>query len=407
MPRYLVFDDGLGSLAPLTDLRASFDIRTGALTTLERIAAEHGPDGALAVPEPLAAITRERHAMPVNAALSGDEPVLVLNGRAPMVVEPAAHLTPGTVLVEPGTEHVIAALVPASRVAGLLQHGAGPKTRAGVQAVPLEGRHLLSRPWHVRTLRDRALAHDLARLSSGPASPRPPGTVVFGTHALRIDGAARVLPGVTFDLELGPIVVAAHAVVRPGAVLVGPCFVGEHSTIADRAVIRGNTAVGPWCKVGGEVAGTIFQGFSNKAHEGYLGDSWVGEWVNLGAGTNNSNLLNTYGQVKATAVPGGPEEPTGETFLGAIIGDHVKAAIGTRIMTGAVIHTGAMLATSGFTSGCVPPFAWRTDAGESAWRLDKFMDTARAMMGRRQTEVSTAYSDRIRELHRAASGTAR
>ncbi|MFM9995976.1 MAG: hypothetical protein ACKVU4_09255 [Phycisphaerales bacterium] len=405
MPRYLVFDDGLGSLAPLTDLRASFDVRTGACTTLERIVAELGTDGALVVPQPLAATTRERHTMPVNPDLSGHPAVLALNGRAPLGITLAPSLVARAAILEAGTGHLIAGNIPGSHASSLARGASG--VIRDVVTGTLDGGHLLSRPWHWRTFRDRALAHDLARLAAGPPSAHPPGVVVFGAHPLRIDPAARVCPCATLDLEKGPIVVAAHAVIRPGAVLVGPCFIGEHSTIADRAVMRPNTAVGPWCKVGGEVAGTIFQGFSNKSHDGYLGDSWVGEWVNLGAGTNNSNLLNTYGEVKARATPGGPEVPTGETFLGAIIGDHAKAAIGTRIMTGAVIHTGAMLATTGFTSGCVAPFAWRTDGGDSVWRLDRFMETARAMMGRRQTEASAAYSDRIRELHRAASAPAR
>ena len=95
------------------------------------------------------------------------------------------------------------------------------------------------------------------------------------------------------------IVIADHAVIRPGATIIGPAYIGEHATVLERALIKAHTAVGPWCKVSGEVGGSIFQAYSNKGHEGHLGDSYVGEWVNLGAATTNSNLLNTYSEVVA------------------------------------------------------------------------------------------------------------
>jgi hypothetical protein len=148
----------------------------------------------------------------------------------------------------------------------------------------------------------------------------------------------------------------------------------------------------------------VFQGFANKVHEGFLGDSWVGEWTNLGAGTTNSNLLNTYSEVAAQLEPGGSRERTGETFLGAMIGDHVKTAIGTRIMTGSVVHSGAMWAASKAISGCVGRFAWVTDDGDRQYRLTKFLDVMRQVMSRRDVEPSDAYLARLRLLHESAQG---
>jgi UDP-N-acetylglucosamine diphosphorylase/glucosamine-1-phosphate N-acetyltransferase len=210
-----------------------------------------------------------------------------------------------------------------------------------------------------------------------------------------------VYPGVTIDVERGPVAVAGHAVLRPGAVVVGPSAIGPYSTVLEHAIIRSNTAIGRRCKVGGEVGGVIFQGFANKAHDGFLGDSWVGEWANLGAGTTNSNLLNTYSEVVAQATCSGARERTGETFLGATIGDHVRTAIGTRIMTGAVVHTGAMWAASKAITGCVGRFAWVTDEGERTYRLGKFLDVARTVMARRDVEPSDAYLARLTTLHQA------
>jgi hypothetical protein len=155
------------------------------------------------------------------------------------------------------------------------------------------------------------------------------------------------------------------------------------------------------CKVAGEVGGTIFQGLANKSHDGHLGDSWVGSWANLGAGTTNSNLLNTYDQVIAQHAPNATRTRTGLQFLGAIIGDHVKTAIMTRIMTGSVFGTGSMLAA------LTPPttvgrFERVTDgAGQvnrQPYRFEKFMEVARAAMARRKVTPSAAYTARLREL---------
>lgn len=397
MPRAIVFDDGDGSLAPLTGLRPAFDVRTGGLTTLERLGRVLQGPLSLRVPEPLAALAREVHGPRVNEPPAPGDAVLLVNGRAPLACEITTALGPGHA-VRDAAGVLIAAHLPAARAEAALRGDL-----SGLQVRRLDGLQVLSRPWHVRLLRDRSLAFDLALLTRSGSSAAPPGAVAFGTHPLRIDSSARVYPGATLDLEHGPIFIDEEAVIRPGAVVIGPAYVGRHATVMDRAVIRPQTAIGPHCKIGGEVGGTIFQGYSNKAHDGYLGDSWVGEWVNLGAATNNSNLLNTYGEVKCRATPDGPEEAAGERFVGAFIGDHVKTAIATRIMTGAVIHTGAMLAPTAPVTGAVPPFAWSTDGGVSTWRFDRFLETARAMMGRRGVQPSAAYLARLRDLHERRS----
>lgn len=427
----LVFDDsdlahaaGL-LLAPLTDLRASFDIRTGALTTLERIeSASPGLRAALRVPNALVNLSRERHkGRTINDGSSFQTgSVLVINGRFPTIDTDrlaswsSLGVGKGEIAAD-GT--VIAARIAPTDAAGFAQTGKLP----AIDAQPADGHSVgvITRPWHVRTFRDACLAIDLALLTRDVSAaatptnnvpsgiPTPFGWTV-GSHIVRIPPTATVFPGVILDTSAGPIVIAEYAVIRPGAVLSGPCYVGEHSTIMDRAVIRGNTAIGPWCKVGGEVGGCIFQGYSNKGHDGYLGDSYVGEWVNLGANTTNSNLLNTYGEIvsrplKTPTGPAGSNERTGEQFFGCVLGDHVKTAICTRVMTGAIVGTGTMFAASQPLTGTVPGFRWITDAtplsttsAGADYRFDKFMDVARAAMGRRKIEPSPAYIERLRAI---------
>lgn len=391
MPITLVFDDAKGLLAPLNDLRPTCCVRTAAWTLLDRLDPRDFGTPHLLVPREMEALAREQVRFPVNGDIDVHEPTFAVNSRAVLVPPAFASLQPGEAIAEAGSHDVIVARL-SPQQARELARGVMPALRV-VEHVPAPA--LLSRPWHVRTFRDRALAHDLDRLVKQLNASAPVGVQSFGTHALRAMPSAVICPGVVFDLEHGPIYLAEHAVVRPGAVLIGPCYVGPHATVVDRAVIRAGTAIGPWCKVGGEVAGTIFQGFSNKAHDGYLGDSWVGEWVNLGANTTNSNLLNTYAEVLARALPdgtpGSKHERTGEQFLGAIIGDHVKTAINTPIMTGSVLHTGGMFATTAPVSGCVARFTWATDEGVRAYRIEKFLDVMKTAMGRRKIVPSEAY----------------
>jgi UDP-N-acetylglucosamine diphosphorylase/glucosamine-1-phosphate N-acetyltransferase len=399
LPVYL-FDDGK-CLAPMTDFRAAFDVRTGALTLVGRLAAaaELQVMGVF-VPDALAAITRERHTVSVNPVLGRRESFVAINARCPFVrpVDLVRLSDPGIALVHEATREIIAACVTPDMLAALVADDTAPFRLEKVG--DREFLRAFSRPWHIKTRRDALIKFDLSLLMTSkalgvtPASPAsPPNTHLAPT--------ARVHPSAILDAESGPIYIADQAVVRHGAIISGPCYIGPHSTVMDRAIIRANTAVGPYCKVAGEISGTIFQGFSNKAHDGFLGDSWVGEWVNLGAGTTNSNLLNTYSEVIARATPQSPLERTGEQFLGAVIGDHVKTAISTRIMTGAVIHTGSMIATTAAAVGCIAPFSWCTDAGVRKYGLAKFVETARAMMGRRGVKPTEAYLRRLEGLHAA------
>jgi UDP-N-acetylglucosamine diphosphorylase / glucose-1-phosphate thymidylyltransferase / UDP-N-acetylgalactosamine diphosphorylase / glucosamine-1-phosphate N-acetyltransferase / galactosamine-1-phosphate N-acetyltransferase len=398
MTRAIVFDDGKGLLAPLTDLRAAFDVRTGALTTLERLAAVWNLPAEpreLRVPDHHAALTRERHpGASVNQPLaSTDADYLLLSGRWARCTAPR-DLALGQALVEPITGDLVAARVRAGDVDAVLA-GQVRERRVSVTTSGTS-RELLARAWHARSDRDACLAFDLAHLLSRE-------------HAagadLYVDPTATVHPSAIFDTAAGPVFIDEHAVVRPGAILVGPVYVGRKSTVLERATIRPSTALGPSCKVAGEVGGTIFQGFSNKAHDGYLGDSWLGEWVNLGAGTTNSNLLNTYAEVVCRATPASSNERTGETFLGCVLGDHVKTAICTRIMTGSIAHTGVMHAATTAMSGTLGAFAWVTDATPAPgkpFRLDKFLEVAKAVMARRSVQPSAAYAAALARLHDGA-----
>ncbi len=203
---------------------------------------------------------------------------------------------------------------------------------------------------------------------------------------------ASVYKFVFFDCSAGPIYVDRKAEIRPFTTIVGPSYIGE-GTILDRAKIIKST-IGPYCRIGGEVEECVFQGFSNKYHEGFLGHSFVGEWVNIGSLTTNSDLKNNYSSVRIKI--GKEVYDTGMVKLGCFIGDHTKLGIGTLIPTGAVIGSFVNLFGGGMIPAYVPSFRWIGMGINQEYDLDKAIKTARVVMARRGIILSREFEDLIR-----------
>jgi UDP-N-acetylglucosamine diphosphorylase/glucosamine-1-phosphate N-acetyltransferase len=407
--RAILFDDGKGRLSPLTDLRTSFELRVGALTTWERQCAMLSlTPAAVCAPTGLAELTAERWSLPLNRAPDGgdDEPVLLINGRCALPPPAVAGLTVGQVLAEAGSADIIAARLTLRDARSLLA-GRSPE----MEIVETSERCLMATPWDWCRVRKACIAADMPILLRGPGrldagGATPPGVHVFGDHPVRIHPSATITPGAVLDATEGPVVIDENVTVRPFALVVGPAYVGPGSWVLEHAHFHGSVC-GPVCKLRGEIGGCTFQGYANKAHEGHLGDCWVGEWVNLGAGTTNSNLLNTYTPVAAQATPGGRREDTGLVFFGGVLGDHTKTAICSKLYTGSIAGTGTMFAASAPLTGTIGAFRWMTDAeGDKPkhWRLGRFMETAIAAMGRRGVSPSVAYSRRLTVLYETATG---
>lgn len=178
----------------------------------------------------------------------------------------------------------------------------------------------------------------------------------------------------------------------------GPCYVGPHTVVQPQTYLRPQTVIGSWCKVAGEITASVVGHYTNKAHYGYLGNSVVGEWVNLGAGTTVSNLKNTYGEVRMQLGADDAPEPTGRQFLGPVIGDLVRTAIGSRLLTGSCIGTGSMLAVSAFSPKFVPAGRFVTDAGDEPADVEKFVATYRLMRARRGLAPDEADEAVLREV---------
>jgi UDP-N-acetylglucosamine diphosphorylase/glucosamine-1-phosphate N-acetyltransferase len=187
----------------------------------------------------------------------------------------------------------------------------------------------------------------------------------------------------------------------PNAVILGPAFIGDGSVVRACAAIYGGTSIGPVCKVGGEVQSSVLQSHSNKQHGGFLGHSFVGSWVNLGAATNNSDLKNNYGDVRVEL--DGESIDTGSASVGATIGDHSKTAIGTLLNTGTVVGIFCSVFADGFPPKSIPSFSWGTPDGFVRYDVDMAVDTATRVMARRGVEMTPALERRIREIFTATA----
>lgn len=205
------------------------------------------------------------------------------------------------------------------------------------------------------------------------------GAILAYPENIFIGEGAVIRSGAILNAEFGPIHLAANATVEENAVVRGPVFLGEGSFIKAGARVDGSS-IGPGCKVGGEVHESIIHSYSNKAHDGYLGNSYLGRWCNLGADTNTSNLKNDYGEVTLFDAPMGDFLPSGRQFAGLFMGDHSKCSINTMFNTGTVVGVFCNLFGSGFPARHIPSFSWGTDA---IYKLEKAFRVAETVMARR------------------------
>ena len=255
-----------------------------------------------------------------------------------------------------------------------------------IDGLPLRG------SFDLVTALERFLGEDCADLRAAPTTGIPVGSIVLGDPANVVVMGAAVEPGVVFDVRQGAVVLEAGVEVRHGTRLEGPVYAGSGSKLLG-GFIRGS-AFGPACRVHGEVSASVFLGYANKSHDGFLGHSVVGHWVNLGALTTTSNLKNTYGPVRLD-LPGERIE-TGRQNLGTLFGDHAKTAIGTMLATGTVIGAGANLFGPPTPPKYVPPFAWGSE-GDDRLTGEGFLVVAERVMRRRNVELTP---ERRRSLER-------
>ena len=204
------------------------------------------------------------------------------------------------------------------------------------------------------------------------------------------------------NAEDGPIFIGPDAEVQEGSAIKGPFALCEHSVVNMGAKMRGDTTVGPYSKVGGEISNSVIWGYSNKGHDGFMGNTVLGQWCNLGADTNTSNLKNNYSNVKIYSYGKGQQVDTGKQFCGLIMGDHSKAGINSMFNTGTVVGVGVNVYGGGFPDKFISSYSWGgPDSEYIRYRFPDFLRTAKAVMGRRGIEVNSEYEKLLRYLYTA------
>lgn len=378
MRNIILFDDeSREQMLPLSYTRPVAEIRTGIYTIRERWERLLRGKASYITSEYL----NNRYPMHLeqdNIVING---AVMPNDRLVRLIE---QLDPNEALMEDG--NLIAARLNRSQFENLLREESIDEI-SGIELGDTPFIHL-AYPWDLFLYLRATIEYDFHLITHGRVSQNLPSNnqVIAGDNIFLEEGAQ--VNCAILNAQSGPIYIGKNAHVMEGAIIRGPVTIGEGSVVKMGAQIYGPTAIGPDCKVGGELKEVVILGHSNKAHDGFLGNSIIGEWCNLGAGTTVSNLKNNYSNVRMWDYSTRSMRDTGLQFLGLVMGDHSKAGIQTMFNTGTIVGVASNIFGDGFPPKFIPSFSWGGAAGLITHRLDEAMATARKVMGRRQIEFT-------------------
>ena len=260
---------------------------------------------------------------------------------------------------------------------------------------------LIDRPWKIFRENGPQIRQDFRVITSGrtsaPIADRH--TVIYGEGNVFLEEGVAI-KGAIINAENGPVYLGKNSIVEEGAIIRGPFALGEGGHINMGGKMRGDTSIGPHCKVGGEISNSVIFSYSNKAHDGFLGNSVVGEWCNLGADTNTSNLKNTFDTVKLWSHAENGFVSTGLQFCGLMMGDHSKCSINSMFNTGTVIDVSSNVFGTGFPRNYIPSFAWGGAAGLTTYHIGKAFQTATKVMERRQKKFDETEQAILEHVYR-------
>lgn len=402
--RLIVYEDaGWQQLLPLVYVRATFQLLCGScplLTRVLRLAEVSRPaDGnghhtqfAAWCRPLLAEVVAQQTALSINTPARG--PALLLNGRGVWHSLPPGDPVDAAWVGTVGPQQRVACIFADGDLAArltpeiLLDELQTRAVLAGITRRDVSSHvTLLDWPWDIVDANEDRLVADWSDDQAGVAGTVAPGSHLVNPAGVHIGAGTRIKPCVVIDAEDGPVWIGQRVTILPHSYIQGPAYIGDDCLIQPGAIVHAGTTIGPRSKVGGEVEASIIHGYSNKQHDGFLGHSYVGSWVNIAADCINSDLKNTYGMIRVPI--NGRDVDTGKMFVGMFVGDYSKAGINVSFPTGAVIG----FCSSVFASRCpkfIPSFAWLD--GESVQRYDeqRGLAIAKKVMARRQCAMSEA-----------------
>lgn len=380
---YVLFDESRrNNLLPLTFMRPVADIRFGILTIREKweyflkCKTSTLTENYLSAKFPL---VKEKENIIINGAVCPND----------KLIDEIGQLQAGQALVKGDTV-----------IAMYLNEADFEKPSGAVEEIETEAEFLeINNTWDIFAKNGLALAFDYELITKGRKSQKIPAhCLAMNPENIFIEPGAEILAS-TLNASAGPIYIGKKAVVMEGSNLRGPLALCEHAQVKMGAKIYGATTIGPWSKVGGEVNSSVIFGYSNKAHDGFLGHSVIAEWCNLGADTNTSNLKNTYDQVKLWSYPDESFIETGQQFCGLIMGDHSKCGINTMFNTGTVVGVSSNIFGSGFQRNFISSFKWGGVTGFSTFLPKKAIEVAKGMYGRRELEFTDIDAKLIEDVY--------
>ncbi len=389
------FTPNRGNFYPLALSRPIFELRCGMTTLAEKMIAKLGAtDVACIVPPYMADLYRTKTNRLVNdlASLQGDD-LLLVNGRVKAADFATAPTGASEIAVDASGEVLYARI--ARGDLGKLKSASVDAFIESAKASLPTARQLPATwnyTWDLVLANPAQLSVDFAAAgrSGIEGAVEEPNAIRGSKKDVYVASGAVVHPMVVIDAEHGPVYLDEGVEVHPFTRIEGPCYVGKESILLGTKCREGNS-IGPMCRVGGEVEESIIQGHSNKYHDGFLGHAYVGEWVNLGALTTNSDLKNDYSSV-SVVLDGRTPISTGSTKVGSLIGDHTKTSIGTLLNTGAYVGAMAMIATTGkLMPKFIPSFSWFVEgAVTKGFGKKKLYETAKVAMSRRKCTWTAA-----------------
>jgi UDP-N-acetylglucosamine diphosphorylase/glucosamine-1-phosphate N-acetyltransferase len=363
------------NLYPLTITRPATDLRCGILTIAEKwmrdLSIEQEHTGFL---------TREHLNHPQSRfnqlnATGIPSAIIQIHGAIipnPMLVSQAKGLKPGEALSHNNEIIVSCITTESSEISNTINY--------------TDSFDSIDRPYHIFALNGKEIIQDFARITGGRSSSSfSSSNRAFGIHPIFIEEGAKV-ECATLNSNDGPIYIGKNAEIMEGSLVRGPFAMCEGAVLKMGTKVYSATTLGPYCVAGGEISNVVFWGYSNKGHDGFLGNAVLGEWCNIGADTNASNLKNTYDEVKVWNYSSGRFEKSGQQFCGLIMGDHSKCGINTMFNTGTVVGVGCNLFGAGFPRQFVPDFSWGGAQGFVTHKLDAVHKTAALVLPRRKRE---------------------
>ena len=411
-PQICIFeDDHFAQFLPLVHLRPVFALRCGIFSLKEKIQRAY-PRANISIQcrKSLAVCIKSRKPQFSVNEIPASE-CLFINGRvlADQTLGKKIPLTAKQDVVYISNDQLIAAYVSGKNIERIKNNLSFQLSLSDFEGLPKVEIDLetVTYPWNLIQKNGAQIVKDFESIAkkAGKKQSHIRGKVHSGVHVLGkqniiIENGAVIKPGTVLDAEGGPIYIGKNVNVFPQSTIIGPACILDGSVIKVGAQIYENTTIGPVCKVGGEVEGSIIHSYSNKQHAGFLGHSYLGSWVNLGAGTNNSDLKNNYSMVKVQI--GSEQIDTGSMFAGLTMGDHSKSAIGTTFNTGTVVGVCCNIFGTGFPPKYIPSFTWcGLQKSFAVYDVEKAIDVARVVMARRNIELINVEADHIREVFKS------